>query len=76
MDKYKTKNGFCEWFSPIDLKNLSPEAKVAIDELNRYCKKLSFEIILMLLLYAINSDLDSLRHISTDLCLTDLQMEL
>lgn len=76
MDKYKTKNGFCEWFSPIDLKNLSPEAKVAIDELNRYCKKLSFEIILMLLLYAINSDLDSLRHISTELCLPDLQMEL
>lgn len=76
MDKYKQKNGFREWVSPINLKQLSAEAKSAIDNFNLYTKKLSFQQALKLLLYSINSELDSLRHMSTELYLPELQREL
>lgn len=73
MDKYKTKTTFQQWFSPISFNNLSQKAQESIQQFNRYSKKLSFDAFLKLLTFAVNGELDSLRHIDAALLSPDLQ---
>lgn len=73
MDKYKTKTTFQQWFSPISLKNLSQKAQMGIKQFNRYSKKLSFDSFLKLFTFAVNEELESLRHIDESLLAPELQ---
>ncbi|EOT29024.1 hypothetical protein OMQ_01550 [Enterococcus saccharolyticus subsp. saccharolyticus ATCC 43076] len=75
MDKYKTNSAFNKWFSAINLENLSVCAKQFIVNYNSYRKKLSFEAVLKLFLYAINEEKESLRDLSTSLINESLQLE-
>src|SRR5690554_1201175 len=67
MDKYNTKMTINKWFSYINLENLSPSSQKAIQVFNRYAKKLTFIKVLMLFLFAINEETDSLRHLDQQL---------
>lgn len=73
MDKYKSKTTFQQWFSPISFNNLSQKAQESIQQFNRYSKKLSFDAFLKLFTFAVNGELDSLRHIDASLLAPDLQ---
>lgn len=75
MDKYKTNTAFNKWFSAIKLENLSVDSKKWIFDYNSYRKKLSFEAVLKLFLYAINEEKESLRDLSTSLINEALQIE-
>ncbi|MGX7197586.1 IS4 family transposase [Enterococcus olivae] len=75
MDKYKTNSAFNKWFSAINVENLSVSAKQFIVNYNSYRKKLSFEAVLKLFLYAINEEKESLRDLSTSLINESLQLE-
>ena len=75
MDKYKTNTAFNKWFSAIKLENLSVDSKKWIFNYNSYRKKLSFEAVLKLFLYAINEEKESLRDLSTSLINEALQIE-
>ncbi len=66
-DKYKTKRTINKWFSPINLKTMSPTAQKSIRSFNEYRKKLTFEQVMKLFLYAINGEKDSLRHMHQEL---------
>ena len=55
------------WFSYIKLEKLSVESRQAIEHLERYAKKLTFEKAIKLFLYAINDETDSLRHLDQQL---------
>lgn len=54
MDKYKTNTAFNKWFSAIKLGKLSVNSQKCIFDYNSYRKKLSFEAVLKLFLYAVN----------------------
>ncbi|MFD2729429.1 IS4 family transposase [Enterococcus camelliae] len=75
MDKYKINTAFNKWFSAINLENLSVYSKQFIHDYNLYRKKLSFETVLELFLYAINEEKESLRDLSTSLINEALQVE-
>ncbi|MCB5952807.1 IS4 family transposase [Enterococcus sp. BWT-B8] len=75
MDKYKTNSAFNKWFSAIKLETLSVYSKKWILDYNSYRKKLSFESVLKLFLYAINEEKESLRDLSTALINRSLQIE-
>ncbi|WP_223273151.1 hypothetical protein [Enterococcus sp. OL5] len=76
MDKYKTNSAFNKWFYAIKLENLSVYSKQFIHDYNSYRKKLSFEAVLKLFLYAINEEKESLRDLSTSLINEALQIEI
>ena len=59
MDKYNINSAFNKWFSAINLENLSVSAKQFIASYDSYRKKLSFEAVLKLFLYAINEEKES-----------------
>ena len=67
MDKYNTKMTINKWFSYINLESLSPSSQKAIQVFNRYAKKLTFSKALMLFLFAINEETESLRHLDQQL---------
>lgn len=67
MDKYNTKTTINKWFSFIKLENLSPTSRQAIKTFDRYAKKLTFEKVLKLFLFAINDETESLRHLDDQL---------
>lgn len=75
MDKYKTNSAFNKWFSAINLENLSVYSKQFVASYDSYRKKLSFEAVLKLFLYAINEEKESLRDLSTSLINESLQLE-
>jgi len=56
MDKYKTNTAFNKWFSAIKLGKLSVNSQKCIFDYNSYRKKLSFEAVLKLFLYAVNEE--------------------
>jgi hypothetical protein len=67
MDKYRGKKTINKWFSYINFKLLSGEAKIAIQKFDSYRKKLTFENTLQLFLFAINDETESLRHLDKQL---------
>lgn len=75
MDKYKTNTTFNKWFSAIKLGKLSVNSQKCIFDYNSYRKKLSFEAVLKLFLYAVNEEKESLRDLSTALIDRSLQLE-
>jgi len=74
MDKYNTKMTINKWFSYINLEKLSPSSQKAIHAFNRYAKKLTFSKVLMLFLFAINEETESLRHLDQQLVHPQLKM--
>ena len=62
MDKYKIKMTINKWFSYIKLEQLSLDSRQAIEQFDRYAKKLTFKKVIKLFLYAINDETESLRH--------------
>lgn len=75
MDKYKSISAFNKWFSPINLEKLSVSSQNAIANFNSYRKKLDFEAILKLFIYAINEEKESLRDLNTSLINQSLRRE-
>lgn len=75
MDKYKSISAFNKWFSPINLEKLSISSQNLILNFNSYRKKLHFESVLQLFLYAINEEKESLRDLNTSLINQALQQE-
>lgn len=67
MDKYKTKMTINKWFSYIKLEQLSIDSRQAIEQFDRYAKKLTFKKAIKLFLYAINDETESLRHLDQQL---------
>ncbi len=67
MDKYKTKMTINKWFSYIKLEQLSIDSRKAIEQFDRYAKKLTFKKAIKLFLYAINDETESLRHLDQQL---------
>ena len=67
MDKYKTKMTINKWFSYIKLEQLSFDSRQAIEQFDRYAKKLKFKKAIKLFLYAINDETESLRHLDQQL---------
>ena len=67
MDKYKTKMTINKWFSYIKLDQLSFHSRQAIEQFDRYAKKLKFKKAIKLFLYAINDETESLRHLDQQL---------
>ena len=67
MDKYKTKMTINKWFSYIKLEQLSFHSRQAIEQFDRYAKKLKFKKAIKLFLYAINDETESLRHLDQQL---------
>lgn len=75
MDKYKLISAFNKWFSPINLEKLSISSKKLMLDFDSYRKKLHFEAVLQLFLYAINEEKESLRDLNTSLINQALQQE-
>lgn len=75
MDKYKTFSAFNKWFSYINFDTCSLKAQQQIRKYNAYRKKLSFESVVKLFLYAINEERGSLRELTASLFHTRLQKE-
>ncbi len=73
MDKYKLISAFNKWFSPINSEKLSISSKKSIGHFNSYRKKLNFEAVLQLFLYAINEEKESLQDLSMSLMNQSLQ---
>lgn len=67
MDKYNTKTTINKWFSFIKTENLSLMARQSIHQFDAYTKKLTFERVLKLFLFAINNETESLRHLDQQL---------
>lgn len=67
MDKYKTNLTINKWFSFINTEKLSLSARQSIQQSNAYTKKLTFERVIKLFLYAINNEAESLRHLDEQL---------
>lgn len=63
MDKYNSKTSFQKWFSSINLKDLSEEAKKSIQSFDSYSKKLNFETTLKIFLHAVYEEMPSYREI-------------
>lgn len=76
MDKYKLKNAFSEWVSPINLKKLSFSSRKQIQDFNQYHKKLSFSQAIFLFLYGINEEKESLRELNSAFISKHLQKQL
>lgn len=76
MDKHNTKKSISTFFSQINFDSLSAQAKQAINEFNRYVKKCDFVSFLKLLLFAINDETESLRHLENMMLVPDLQKEI
>ncbi len=67
MDKYNTKTTINKWFSFIKTESLSLTARQSIHQFDAYTKKLTFERVLKLFLFAINNETESLRHLDQQL---------
>ncbi|WP_338486739.1 hypothetical protein [Ruoffia tabacinasalis] len=67
MDKHNTKTTINKWFSFIKTENLSLTARQSIHQFDAYTKKLTFERVLKLFLFAINNETESLRHLDQQL---------
>lgn len=63
MDKYNSKTSFQKWFSSINLKGLSEEAKKSMQSFDSYSKKLNFETTLKIFLHAVYEEMPSYREI-------------
>ncbi|WP_159723815.1 IS4 family transposase [Enterococcus sp. CSURQ0835] len=63
MDKYNSKTSFQKWLSSINLDELSEKSRNNIENFDHYSKKLDFQAIMKVLLYAVYEELASFREI-------------
>lgn len=76
MDNYNSKTSFQKWFSQINFKFFSKEAKQLINEMNCYSKKLDFHTVLKIFLYAVYEELPSLRELDRAFWDSRLRLEM